>query len=132
MGKNKVKPKGLRVVMYCPVHGVTTFKYRTSYHRKAKKEYGRYECIACSNDWHKNRARERKIMAVEYKGGKCARCGGVFEPCVYDFHHVDPSTKEYKPSQLFSGKWEKLTVELDKCIMVCANCHRLIHNEEGY
>lgn len=69
-----------------------------------------------------------KLKFIEYKGGKCQICGLVDNPAVYDFHHTDPSKKEFKLSnQPFNDKSRK---ELDKCIMVCANCHRKIHTKE--
>lgn len=133
MGRNKRASKvTMKVVGVCPVHGVATFKRSPKWNKKYKKFYYREECIPCSNDYFRERTRKRKIEAVAYKGGKCARCNGVFNPCVYDFHHLDPSEKLAKPSQFLSGSWDKLAMELDKCIMVCANCHRLIHEEEGY
>lgn len=71
--------------------------------------------------------RKNKARAVEYKGGKCQRCQGVFHPCVYDFHHTDPTLKEARVSHLMSVKWENVKVELDKCELLCSNCHRLEH-----
>ena len=68
-------------------------------------------------------SRLQKIKSVNYKGGACQMCGLV-DDClsIYDFHHTDPSIKEFKLSgKPFNKK------ELDKCIMVCANCHRKIH-----
>jgi hypothetical protein len=70
---------------------------------------------------------QRKIKAVAYKGGACQNCGGVFLPCQYDFHHLDPSTKDYNPSQAMNQSEEVMYRELDKCMLVCANCHRLAH-----
>ncbi len=129
MAKDKVRAKGLRVVLYCETHGVTTFKYRKSWNKKYQKDYGRYECIACYSDWSRDYKRKRKILAVEYMGGKCKHCGLSLEthPEIYDFHHIDPSTKLKKPSELLGGKWSKLISELDKCIMLCSNCHRIVH-----
>ena len=70
-----------------------------------------------------------KKKAIDYLGGKCIDCSGVFEDCVYDFHHVDMSTKEGNPSYFLKGtsKWERAKEELDKCVLLCANCHRVRH-----
>lgn len=71
------------------------------------------------------RRRELKRRAVAYMGGKCACCGYDKHPGVLDFHHIDPATKEFSISQKgMTRSWEKIQRELDKCIMVCANCHR--------
>lgn len=75
------------------------------------------------------RARQ-KAEAITYLGGKCMKCGGVFHPAVYDFHHRDPSEKDANPAQLMSGSWKKIVAELDKCDLLCANCHRLEHHQQ--
>ena len=71
---------------------------------------------------------EAKAKAVEEMGGCCQDCGGVFHQSVYDFHHLDPSTKDANPSKLLKSK--KGREELKKCILLCANCHRLRHFKE--
>jgi len=76
--------------------------------------------------------RQLKIQAIEYKGNICGRCKGIFEPCVYDFHHVDPCIKEASSSTFLNWSWKNMKTELDKCTLLCANCHRLEHNTIGY
>jgi len=69
-----------------------------------------------------------KELSVEYKGGKCETCG--YHKCIkaLEFHHLDPNEKDFAISKVgYSLGWEKVKLELDKCIMVCANCHREIH-----
>jgi hypothetical protein len=47
-----------------------------------------------------------------------------------DYHHLDPSIKERGVSQMISGNsWKKIEEEISKCILVCANCHRKIHED---
>ena len=70
----------------------------------------------------------QKQKAVEYKGGKCQICD--YNKCIraLKFHHVDPTTKEFAISG--TGKtrsWERIRAELDKCVLVCGNCHDEIH-----
>ena len=72
--------------------------------------------------------RRKKELAVERMGGKCQICG--YDRCInaLEFHHIDPNTKAADPSYLvMRSTWEKAQVELAKCIMICANCHREIH-----
>lgn len=81
-----------------------------------------------------NRRRElNKVTAIKLKGCKCEICGleynGKNAPC-FDFHHVDSSSKEYSPSTVLSMSRDKQSTELSKCILVCSNCHRLIHFKE--
>jgi len=79
-------------------------------------------------------AKRRKILrnkAVEYKGGKCQKCG--YDKCqqALEFHHLDQLKKDFGISAGgFTRSWDKITTELDKCLIVCANCHREIHNEQ--
>ena len=79
-----------------------------------------------------------KQWAIDYKGGKCESCGLVPEYLVVlEFHHRDMNEKEFNISResnmcLDSFK-KKVTPELDKCALLCANCHRIEHakwNEE--
>jgi len=76
------------------------------------------------------RVRKNKQKAIDYKGGKCARCG--YNKCMaaMDFHHIDLSKKERQVSDILGGAWEKSKKELDKCILLCANCHRELHYVE--
>ena len=67
-------------------------------------------------------------MAVEYKGGKCEICG--YGRCIeaLEFHHKNASSKDFGISEKgYTRSWKKVMEELDKCIMVCANCHRELH-----
>ena len=104
-----------------------------------------YQCKRCaadrSNKWSKDnrqrrqeamnvRNRSRKIQAIELLGGSCKDCGGTFPPCAFDFHHVD-GTKEMNPSYALANSWDKAVTELEKCLLLCANCHRIRHFEEG-
>lgn len=76
---------------------------------------------------HKRRKKIRQ-MAVDYKGGKCEKCG--YDSCIeaLEFHHLDPSCKDFSISQKgYTRSWERVTKELDKCLILCANCHREFH-----
>lgn len=73
------------------------------------------------------RRRTLKLKAIEYKGGMCVCCGYTGHPGVLDFHHLDASTKEFSIGlKGYTRSWDKIREELDKCILVCANCHREI------
>lgn len=68
-----------------------------------------------------------KLKAVLYKGDRCEDCLQQYPLCVYDFHHLDPSTKENDIGSLIQSSWEVVKQELDKCVLLCANCHRCRH-----
>lgn len=76
-----------------------------------------------------------KHCAIIYKGGKCVHCGKEYDgtnSCIFDFHHTDPSQKEFCPST--GSTWSKTQPELDKCVLLCTNCHRMEHDSlpQGY
>jgi 5-methylcytosine-specific restriction endonuclease McrA len=75
-------------------------------------------------------ARRKKVrhMAVEYKGGKCEICG--YDRCIeaLEFHHKNTSSKDFGiSSKGYTRSWKRVMEELDKCMIVCANCHRELH-----
>lgn len=76
---------------------------------------------------HRQKIKEK---AIEYKGSKCEKCG--YDKCkwAFDFHHLDPNEKDFSLSKNITLSWDKVKKELDKCILVCANCHREIHYNE--
>ena len=76
--------------------------------------------------------RVRKLEAIAYLGGSCSCCGGEFHPAIYEFHHLNPDTKDRDPSKMLQLSWKRLVVELDKCRLLCANCHRFIHHGSNY
>ena len=76
------------------------------------------------------RKRRKKIreMAVAYKGGKCERCSYDRVVEVLEFHHRDPSQKDFGISEKgYTRSWERVRREIDKCALLCANCHRELH-----
>jgi 5-methylcytosine-specific restriction endonuclease McrA len=71
------------------------------------------------------RRRKVKAMAIEYKGGKCQICGYNKYQGALDLHHINPNDKDFNLGHRgHSRSWERVKRELDKCILVCANCHR--------
>ena len=76
--------------------------------------------------------REVKLKCVEYKGGKCERCGYDKCPAAMVFHHPDPTQKDFGISENgFSRSFEKCKPELDKCVLLCQNCHSEVHHQEN-
>lgn len=67
-------------------------------------------------------------MAVQYKGGKCCVCGYNKYLGALEFHHLNPNEKDFGISNKgYTRSFEKVKEELDKCILVCSNCHKEIH-----
>jgi DNA-binding CsgD family transcriptional regulator len=73
-----------------------------------------------------NWKKEKKKLLIEYKGGKCIYCG--YNKCIaaLEFHHKDPKEKDFSIANN-SYSFEKMKNEVDKCELVCSNCHREIH-----
>jgi len=74
--------------------------------------------------------RNREIISM-YKADGCSICGYNKCNAALDFHHIDTATKgEVSLSSLLSCLSERLVDEIEKCMVVCANCHREIHDKE--
>lgn len=96
---------------------------------KAKRYYkrhGRQKAYDCTS----YRIRT-KLKLIEYKGGKCERCG-YDKPIhsAYAFHHREPDSKDFTVSNWQHCNYKRLLDEVDKCDMLCMNCHAEVHFEE--
>ena len=69
---------------------------------------------------------EARARAIEYKGGECKHCGYKKYQGALQFHHMDPKEKDPKLFKRLKN-FKKIKVELDKCILLCANCHAEEH-----
>ena len=108
---------------------------------KMKKSGIKYncDCMTCRSTARREKARRVKAEAIAYKGGKCSDCSQVVHQAAFEFHHIDPSTKAEKsttskvrkePTHYLQGIKElnsSAKLELDKCVLLCANCHRVRH-----
>ncbi len=83
-------------------------------------------CRACTHAECLDRQIKFKRRAMEYKGGKCVRCGFEGPDVCFDFHHRDRAKKRWGISVMKRKCWETAKEELDKCDLVCSNCHRII------
>lgn len=87
-------------------------------------------CVLCHKIRTIKKQREYKQKAVDYKGGKCIFCG--YCKCIgsLHFHHPDPSKKEEDFENVKNMSFEKMKPYIDKCQLVCGNCHGEIHYNE--
>ena len=110
-------------------------KAATSFQRRAGTASGLASwCRQCRQDYSNRvygpaKRRARKEAIIELKGGACERCGGVFPHYVFDLHHRDPALKEVNMNSLQDKAWARVLAELEKCDLLCANCHRIAHHE---
>ena len=105
----------------CPICGQ---KYKTNVNN-------RIYCYDCSpkQDSGKTRQKAIKHQLILYKGGKCERCG--YDKCegALQFHHLDPNQKDFGIAEIgvTLDNIEKMYEEVDKCLLLCANCHAEEH-----
>ena len=116
-------PDGMRNCCKCGPKPIEFFGMRD----KTKKRYQSI-CKPCLYTEQMLRWNKIKCKAIEYMGGKCIDCGCVDHPCVYDFHHVNSKNKDAEWHRLRQKKWESITKELAKCILLCCKCHRKRHS----
>lgn len=78
------------------------------------------------------RGMRRKLKLIEEMGGKCEICGYDKNISALEFHHKDPTQKDFQLDirKMANTKWETLVEEAKKCSLLCANCHREIHHPE--
>ena len=79
-------------------------------------------------DRYQKRRHAFKDEIIEMYGDNCWVCGDSYPRCVYVFHHIDSSEKDRVPATVFrTTDWSKAEEELVKCVMLCQNCHALVH-----
>ena len=115
--------------------------------RICEKRYSHRLCVQCYKAnrtkkfdkvlWYKKNRHKAKQFCFDYLGGKCQRCGVDNLPlCCYHFHHINRSEKDFIIGNSFNVKnykhMEKIKKELNKCMLLCANCHAIIHWENSY
>ena len=119
------KEKGITKTENCSSCGVFLDE-ETAYIRPERDSYHCY-CKQCMTKMMKKIRNNYKEKAVEYKGGCCSSCGYDKNLTALEFHHTDPNKKDFNPSGMHNKSWETAKEELDKCVLLCSNCHREEH-----
>ena len=92
----------------------------------------RADCKECHSAYMKKQYAFKKGIIEEQKAQqKCAKCGES-RGYVLDYHHLNPEKKKATIARLTSNKYklEDIQKEVDKCIVLCSNCHREFHHFE--
>jgi len=93
---------------------------------KDKRKYAdRAEYLKQAVDRRRKKIRQ---LALEYKGSRCTICG--YNKCLkaLEFHHLESDKKDFGiSSKGYTRSWEVIKKELNKCVLLCANCHREVH-----
>lgn len=105
----------------------------TEFYTNGKQPSGKQKfkpsCMICEDADRRAFVEEKRRILSERFGDSCSICGYDRCSAALEFHHVDPSVKEQTPSKLMYNfsTIERMLREVDKCILVCSNCHREIH-----
>lgn len=80
----------------------------------------------------KERGLKRKYEYILSRGGKCEKCGYDHNLAALEFHHINPEEKEFQIDirKFANANLNQLKQELDKCVILCANCHRETHHPD--
>lgn len=114
------------------------------FRRDNTKPDGRsYACKVCQRAYHKSKYTEKYGEKARFRNKTkrdtfyknlneyldpltCSCCSESSNVCL-EFHHPDPSKKENQISHMHTYSWELVMKEINKCILVCSNCHAKIH-----
>jgi transposase len=99
----------------CPTHGLTTY---------VRSGSQRYRCKRCRQEAVVKRRRKVKELLIQEAGGRCALCGYDRYAGALQFHHLDPTEKEFALSTRgIARSLSKAREEARKCVLLCATCH---------
>lgn len=108
---------------------------RNDYHKtQRRKDYdskSRRQRRKTQSDKEKQKHQKAKVDCIKYKGGVCNTCHIQYDGTngmIFDFHHIDASTKSFEILKRGKKTLEAQQDELDKCVLLCANCHRRQHS----
>lgn len=95
----------------------------------SEKFYGhkRRICGQCHNAYNLKQGQDKRLRAIKELGGRCIICGFDRYPCSLDFHHKNRRVKDPNYRSMRGWSWKKILIELEKCILLCKNCHAAIH-----
>ena len=124
--KQKNRTKIIGETRYCPT--CKEYKKFDEFYSRRKNNCSGW-CRQCVNQQTIERGRRLKTECIQYKGGKCQDCGYDKYQGALDFHHRNSKQKDFGIGKKYRCVKlnEKIKSELDKCDLLCANCHREEH-----
>ena len=103
--------------------------YSRAYSRKHYKAYYQKNKTWLAKN-NKEQLMKKKQWWFDYKSTlACKKCGESHPGCLV-FHHINQNEKNINVTKLISNK-ERTLAEIKKCIVLCANCHRKLHYDNG-
>ena len=118
----------LKICMDCKIaHPIDQYQRNGQVSRYNPTLRYKPRCRACNQKYQEAIYYDKLIRAIHPKPLRCERCG--YDTChnALEFHHVDPNDKERAISMMTNYSYSKIKSEVDKCIILCANCHREVH-----
>lgn len=109
-------------------HQKKVYSRNKAYHKKYYHQ-NKSKIISKNRERHKIKSRQLIILYLKKKSESgCAKCG-FSDGRALDYHHVDPKTKDGSVSEMIGWAYsiEKIDAEIEKCIVLCSNCHRIEH-----
>lgn len=105
------------------------YKSTTEFTKNSKSGYLHSYCKPCAVKKGRKEKQRFKQLCIEYKGGKCILCGYCRCPAALEFHHRNPAEKEFSLRDVGGtiALTERVKKELDKCDLLCSNCHKETH-----
>jgi hypothetical protein len=98
-----------------------------------------YSKQRCRSHYSSQRRKQMKMMLVASMGGVCFKCGGKYPPVCYDFHHLDPNTKDNHLdtvsvvlSRVTFKAFDEALSMASECALLCSNCHRQEHDNHKH
>lgn len=117
---NRVGYLGKRALLVCVEHGQQEFYLESN---------KRYRCKKCNSESILRRKKKLKVELIRKFGGVCTRCGYSQNINALEFHHIDKMNKSFNLAQMTSHSRDKVIQEANKCVLLCANCHRELESE---
>lgn len=120
-----------KICSKCGIEKLITEYHKNGFNSQGIQKYRTY-CKECANAIERQRYKDKRSFTDAQKT-QCAKCGDT-RTYVLDFHHKDRKEKEFTIGQFKKGSLELIQAEINKCICLCANCHREFHYLEklGY
>ena len=113
-----------KVCSKCGIEKPLSEYHKNGFDRQGNQKYRGY-CKACANRRETERYWEKRAF-VDAQRERCVKCGDE-RTYVLDFHHKDATEKEFTIGKMKKGSFNVIQAEIDKCVCLCANCHREFH-----
>lgn len=103
----------------------------SDFYKQKDRINGHTICKPCFSAYCIQRWIQKKKNSIIYKGSKCMDCPITYPETpyvVFEFHHRNPLDKKFDWDKMKLHSESRIKLELDKCDLLCANCHRIRHH----